>query len=305
MNIRRGLLLHHRGYLAVGMDVHDQLSRALGHAGAAGGTLVIVNPGHVVGHRDGAGGAVALAKLAPDAAHRAVGLGRRPLLVVGAGQNHVHRIGHTDDHMPGAGGGALHTAGALLPVHLRHAVGVDVDGVELTHLHTGAPAQAAEGAVQGAVAGHLHGGYAVLNAHVAFELPAGPVAAGAADKGHPAFLGLDLHAHHRRDAAGLKAGAAGAGVDGSFPGQDGRRAPGAAGIAAAPAVGPRQAVQNQVQLGVRLDLEHLGGQGQDQAEGPAQDAKGQYSIEDVQSFPPPSIRGIKALRRSFAAAAAK
>src|SRR5699024_2007552 len=135
----------------------------------------------------GPGGAVALAQLAADAADGAVGLGLDALLLVGAGQHDVHVVGHADDDLLRAHGGALHAAHALLPVHLRHAPAVDVDGVELAGLDAGTQPQAAEGAVQGAVPRHLHGGHAVGEAHVLVELMPGTVPAGAADKGHPAL----------------------------------------------------------------------------------------------------------------------
>lgn len=268
-------------HLAGGMDIGNQFPGTFGYTDAAGSTFAVVNGGHVVLYGDGLGGTVSFAETAADAADRTAGLGNGTLIVVAAGDHDIHGIGNVSDDMAGAGLGALHTVGTFVLIHLSHAVGVDMNGVKLAGPDAGSPAQTAGGALQGAVAGHLHGGYAVLNAYVAFKLPAGPVAAGTADEGNPALLGFDFHPHDGSNAAGLKARAAGAGVDGSFPGQDGRRAPGAAGIAAAPAVGPRQAVQNQIQLGVGLDLKYLGSQGKNETKDPAQDAKNQYSIEDI------------------------
>lgn len=80
-------------------------------------------------------------------------------------------------------------------------------------------------------------------------------------------------------------------------GGDGRRAPGAAGVAAPAAVGAGQTVQNQGQLGVRLDLKDLGGHGQDQAEAAPQHAQREQRVKNVHSSSPPLTRE-SAVRRS-------
>lgn len=114
--------------------------------------------------------------------------------------------------MPGTGLSTLHTVGTLIRIYFRDTVGVNENGIELAGLDAGAAAQTAMGAVQGAVAGDLHGGYTVLQADVAVKFVAGVVAAGTADKGDPVLLHLDLYTHDGGYAAGLQAGAAGTGV---------------------------------------------------------------------------------------------
>ena len=69
----------------------------------------------------------------------------------------------------------------------------------------------------------------------------------------------------------------GAGGNGGLTGQNGLGAAAAAGVAAAAAVRAGQACLNLRQTGVDLDLEDLGGDGQDQAEDNAEGAQNRQS----------------------------
>src|SRR5699024_9062673 len=130
--------------------VGDDLLGALGHAGAAAGALVVVDPGQVVGDMDGVGGAVALAHPAGDAGGGAGFHGHRAAVAVGAHDHRLVRAGRLDhDDMLGADRRAGAAAGALVLIHHGHAVD-DVDGVELAGLDAVAKAGAGKRAVLGA-----------------------------------------------------------------------------------------------------------------------------------------------------------
>ena len=220
---------------------------------------------------DGVFFALLLAQSAADAGGGADAHSRLALVLVGAA--YVNLLGHGDggNQVPGAGGGAGHAGGALVRVHHGGAAGADGHGAELARGHTGAKAQAAEGALQG-TARDLRRGDAVLDAHIVKALFR-VHAAGAADESHLPLPGGSLHAHDFGDGGGVFRPGGSAGGDGSFSRQNGGGTAAAAGIAAAAAVGPGQQAQDGLLTGVLLYLENLGGHGQDQAEDRAQNAQ--------------------------------
>ena len=83
---------------------------------------------------------------------------------------------------------------------------------------------------------------------------------------HHLIAGGSLHAHDGRDLGGILRAGGRAGGDGSLAGQNGLGAAAAAGISAAAAVGAGQTCLDLRQAGIDLDLEHLGGHRQNQAE---------------------------------------
>ena len=184
---------HHGGHLAVAVDIHDELPGAFAHAGTAGSTLLVVDNGHIVYHGNRTGGAVLLAQAAANAANGAVGLGHGALVLVAAGHQNIGGVGHIGDDVPGTDRSALHAVGAFMAIHLGHAVLIDVDGIKLAGLHTGAQTQASVSAVQCTIAGDLHSSHAVVKAHISVKLVTGPVAAGAAHKGHTALHRRNLY----------------------------------------------------------------------------------------------------------------
>ena len=254
---RHPALLRHRFNPARSVDINQQLPWTLLHAESARGTLGVINRREIILHGNCPGRTIFLTQPAADTADGTHRFCRRPLILIGAGDQNIRRIGDVGDHVPGADFGALHTVGAFVLIHLGHAIIIDKNSAKLARLNAGAKAQAAVSALQCAVAGYLHSGDAVVKAHIALEFMAGAAAAGTADKGGPALLGPDLYTHCRCNTAGLQAGAAGTGVDGSLAGEDCRRASRAAGIAAASAVGAGQTVQDQFQFGVALYFKDL------------------------------------------------
>ncbi len=140
-----------------------------------------------------------------------------------------------------------------------------MDGVELTGSGAGAEAEAAVAAGLGVAAADLGGCQTVLHTAV-LEVVLGVAAAVAQHVGHHLVAGGSLHAHDGSDlGSALRTGRC-AGGDGGLTGQDGLGAAAAAGIAAAAAVGAGQTCLDLRQTGVDLHLEHLGGDGEDQAE---------------------------------------
>ena len=163
-----------------------------------------------------------------------------------------------------AGSAAGAAVGALFLIHNGNTV-FNVDGVELTGSHAGAEAEAAVLAGLGVAAADLGGGQTVLHAAI-LEVILGVAAAVAQHVSHHLIAGGSLHAHDSRDLGGILRTGGRAGGDGSLTGQNGLGAAAAAGIAAAAAVGAGQTCLDLRQTGVYLDLEHLGGHRQDQAE---------------------------------------
>lgn len=254
-----------RFHLAGGMDVADQFTGAFLHANAAGSAFGIINCRVVVCHSDGTSGTIFLAKAAANAAYGAEPLCSGAFILVAAGDHNIRSIGDIGNDAPGAGFCALHAMGAFVLVNNGRAILINMNSIKFAGTDAGAQAQAAIGAVQRPVARNLHGGNTILNAHIFPEFVAGTAPAGAADKGDPALLGLHFHAHDRRDAAGLQAGAAGAGVNRGLFLQNRGGTPGASRIAASTAVSAWQAIQNQCELGVAFDFKNLGSDCQDKA----------------------------------------
>ena len=170
--------------------------------------------------------------------------------------------------MAGANVHALVTGLTLLLVHLGHAVD-DVDSVKGTGLLTGAQTQAAVGAAQITAARQLGSSHTVVETHIVVLLVV-LTAAGAVDLSDHLDGSAGSHAHDLADLSGNRITAGSAGVDRSGALHHSGSIAGAAGEAAAAAVGAGQAAQNGLLPGVHLNGEHLGGNGQDQAEDGAQ-----------------------------------
>ena len=155
-----------------------------------------------------------------------------------------------------------------------------MDGVIGTGLLAGAVAQAAIGT--GQVAGaNLGGGQAVLDALV-FKLPLGIVAAAAVHMGHFPVLCPGFHTHDGGDFGSRFRSAHSAAAAGSFPRHHGAGKAGAAGIAAAAAVGPGQHFGDLGQALVLLHMENLRAHRQQQAEKQAHGPQGHHWGDDRQ-----------------------
>ena len=143
-------LLGLRGIRIVLQREEDDLLRALLGTHTAALALVIIHTGHTVHNVDGIKLAGTLAHAAGNAGGRAGFHGHRALILVGA---HDHRLAGAasvdHNHMLGADVGAGTAAGALVLIHLGHAVH-NVDGVKLTDLGAVAQADAGERAGLGA-----------------------------------------------------------------------------------------------------------------------------------------------------------
>ena len=149
-----------------------------------------------------------------------------------------------------------------------------MDGVEGADLLTGAHAQAAVIAAQRAAAGEPGGRHAVVDADVLILLVV-HTAAGAVDLGHHADGSVSGDAHDLGDLVGHRRSTGGAAVDGCLPLHHGGGVAGAAGEAAAAAVGAGQAADDGLLTGVHLHGEDPGREGQDRAEDQAQAAQDQ------------------------------
>src|SRR5699024_9623583 len=241
--------------------VGDDLLGALGHAGAAAGALVVVDPGQVVGDMDGVGGAVALAHPAGDAGGGAGFHGHRAAVAVGAHDHRLIRAGSLDhDDVLGADRRAGAAAGALVLIHHGHAVD-DVDGVELAGLDAVAKAGAGKGAVLGPAV-QRGGRSTALDALVVIAGLAVVLAALALDH---RLLGDGGHlgAHDLADGGSRLGAAGGALVAGHAVHDDGLGVVSAACIAAAAAVGAGQAARHLLDAGVLLHCHELGCSDQD------------------------------------------
>ena len=223
--------------------------------------------------------ALLLAQAAADAGVGADAHGSLALVLVGAG--HVDLLGHRDlrDQMAGAGLGAGHAVGALVRVHHGGAVGTDGHGAELAGGHAGAEAQTAELALQ-RTTGHLGGRQAVLHTDVLITL-GGVSAAVAADKSHLPLTGGSLLAHDLCDGGSILRAGRGARIHRSRARQDGGGTAGAAGEAAAAAVGAGQMAEDFLFPGVLLYLKDLGGYCQDEAEHGAEDSQHHNGSNDI------------------------
>ena len=258
--------------------------------------------------------ALLLAQAAADAGVGADAHGSLALVLIGAG--HVDLLGHRDlrDQMAGAGLGAGHAVGALVRVHHGGAVGTDGHGAELAGGHAGAEAQTAELALQ-RTTGHLGGGQAVLHTDVLITL-GGVGAAVAADKSHLPLTGGSLLAHDLCDGGSILRAGRGARIHRSRARQDGGGTAGAAGEAAAAAVGAGQMAEDFLFPGVLLYLKDLGGYCQDEAEHGAEDSQhhnGSNDISDIhfplassyQTFKPEKPINARAIRPAVTRAMGK
>ena len=185
--------------------------------------------------------------------------------------------------MPGALGGTAEAAHTLFGIHLSHAV-YHMDGIVLTSLGAVAEAQAAELTDQGAAARHLGGRQAVVDALIG--APLSGLGAGTANQRHlPGhLLGLDTHDLRHFLRRGVAAG-------GAFPHrslalQHRLGIGGAAGEAAAAAVGPGQSLDQLIQPGIGLYIKNPGRNGQHQAEKQAHAAQNQNCDQNWIHFPP-------------------
>ena len=148
-----------------------------------------------------------------------------------------------NDDMPGAGGGAAHAAGALVRVHLGHAL-FQVNGVKLTCLGAVAKAQATKFADERATPRHLGGGQAVGNPLVNSFIPGR--ASGAPDEGNlPGHL-FRLDAHDGGHSLGARIAAGDAQTHRRLTIQHRLGIRAAAGKSTAAAVCPRQGLNQPV-----------------------------------------------------------
>jgi len=153
------------------IGVLDQLLGAHGSTQTAVVTLGVVDDSQVVGDGDGTMGADLLTQTAADTADGTAAGGDGALCHGITGNDDVPVGLHGNDQLAGADSGTGQTAHAAVFVDSCHAVD-DGNCVVLTGLDTGAEAQAAELAGQGAVAADLGSGDAVLEAFV-FSLGSG------------------------------------------------------------------------------------------------------------------------------------
>ena len=198
----------------------------------------------------------ALAHTAGDAAGGAELVGDSALILIGAHDDRLARAACVDhDDLLGADVGAGTAAGALVLVHLGHAVH-DVDGVELTDLGAVAQTDAGEGAGLGA---------AVQGSRSGTGLDALVVIRGLAVLG--AALTLDhslllysacLTAHDLGDSGGSLGAAGGALVAGNAVHNNGLCVVGTACVAAAAAVCAGQTAGDFFDAGVFLNCHELG-----------------------------------------------
>ena len=155
-----------------------------------------------------------------------------------------------------------------------------MDGIVLTGFHAVAEAQTAVLTDGVTTATHLGSCQTVVDAFVialfqqtdglAFGVLA--LVAGAADHGHTANGLLCLDAHDLSHLGSALVAAGGTFADGSFALQHGFCVAAATCIAAAAAVGTREALIQLVQTGVGFYIKDLGGDGQNQAENQTQTA---------------------------------
>ena len=183
------------------------------------------------------------------------------------------------DQVLGAGCDADAAACAFAVVDDGHAVH-HRDGVEGTARHAGAEADAAVGAELVAAA-HTGGRDAVGCAGVGVLLQRQLGCARAHDLCAHAHRLADLDAHHGADGPGGVAAADGAGVRLGIAGDDGLGQRRAARVAAAAAVGARQALEHLRDALVLLDGEDAGGDGQHHAE---EEAEGGHDADGDENF---------------------
>ncbi len=178
------------------------------------------------------------------------------LLDVVAVHHHLLPVGHIGDDRLGAGLDAQTAGHALFRVHCRQPLVIDMDGVEGARPLAGAQAHAA--VLAGfAAAGHHGCGLAVLDALVLKALQGLVTVPHAQHPGHLPGAGLRFDAHDARHLGGTVRAADRAAVDRSLAGHNGPGEAGAAGIAAAAAVGAGQHLQNPQGAGIRLNRELL------------------------------------------------
>ena len=264
---------------------------ALLGAHAAALALVVVHTGHAVHNVDGIELTGALAHAAGNTGSGAGLHGNGTLILIGAhdhGLAGAASVDHND--VLGADVGAGTTAGALVLVHLGHAVH-NVDSIELTHLGAVAQADAGKGtglgaAVQGRSSGTgldalvLVAGLAVLGVALALD--------------HSLLLHSACLAAHDLGNGGSSLGAAGGAlVAGNAVHNNGLCVVGTAGVAAAAAVCTGQAGRNFFNTGVFLNRHELCGQHQNNGTDRTHDGTEDHSRYNIHNPVPPLQRHVE------------
>ena len=243
----------------------------LGAHGAAL-ALVIVDDSHIVDNMDGVELAGTLAHTAANAGSRADLGHSRALVLVGAVDEHLLGVGNLHDQLAGASLTAGAAVGALILIDDGSAVLADMDGIELTGSHAGAETEAAVLTTDGVTAADLGSSQAVLDTAI-LKVLGDVVAAVAQHVCDHLFAGRSFHAHDGSNLGSRLSAGRRTGIHGSLALEDGGSAAVAAGIAAAAAVRAGEAVTDQGQTLVDLDLKDFGGDGKNHAERDGDDAQ--------------------------------
>ena len=281
--LRASRRLFHRS--VAGLVRRDALGRALGGAAATLDALALIDRREVALDRDGLGradlGAHATAD-APGAAHVAH---HRALPVRRARHDHVRAPWDERQHGLRTVRDAHATAYARVQIDLRQAVRAHGDRPERADLRARAEPDAAEGALVGRAPRHDRGRATVEDAVVDGRARGGLERALALQECPHRHGGPGLDAHDLGHASGHRRAAHRAEAGGRAVLHDARGVAVAARVAAPAAVRARQRRADQPDALVLMDVEHDGGDGQEDAERAPHDAHQREGIdEDMQDI---------------------